>query len=53
MTKKSNIPPLEVQVGKNWAAATDGINERKLDGQGDIFNEEFARNPGQHYSFEF
>lgn len=45
MTKKSNIPPLEVQVGKNWAAATDGINERKLDGQGDVFNEEFARNP--------
>ncbi len=37
MTKKSNPPPLEVQVGKNWSEATDG--------QSDPFNEEFARNP--------
>lgn len=37
MTKKSNPPPLEVQVGKNWSEATDG--------QKDPFNEEFARNP--------
>lgn len=37
MTKKSNIPPLEVQVGKNWTLATDSIEEP--------FNEEFGRNP--------
>jgi len=37
MTKKSNPPPLEVQVGKNWSEMTDG--------QSDPFNEEFARNP--------
>jgi flagellin len=35
MTKKSNIPPLEIQVGKNWGQQTDG-----LDADG-----EFNRNP--------
>ncbi|APJ03407.1 flagellin [Silvanigrella aquatica] len=37
MTKKSNIPPLEVQVGKNWTMSTDS--------QTDADNEDFSRNP--------
>lgn len=24
MTRKSNVPPIEIQVGKNWNASTDG-----------------------------
>jgi flagellin len=34
---RSNTPPLEIQVGKNWFGATDGM-EGQADG-------EFARNP--------
>lgn len=35
MAKKSNVPPLEVQVGKNWGQTTDGVDAA----------DEFGRNP--------
>ncbi len=40
MTKKSNPPPLEIQVGKNWSEQTDGLTDSHggPDGQ-------FLRNP--------